>query len=309
MTLNRGQYVQLTQTESAVGQPDHVEQADRRVRRSPDHVDRSLLRRSRRADARRRCSALGYEYVAAPHARSQADGLADPRVFRIYGAVDGTQLTYDPPSLGAGDASTSAIRSRSAPTGAVHRDEPGHRSPVRDVHVHDRRRRRLGAATRTGSAAGAIPTSCASCRRRSTWRTTCSSPIRPIRSPTLTVVRAEGQRRVRRRHARLHGHDPRGRLAAGRHRRRLPDRVREARRSLERPERLQQRRPRHGLDAAVRRLGVGLGQRGHQHRLGQLRLSGGRSACCRSTTSSSSNAQLSKRSASMGSSAAARIAG
>ena len=31
-----------------------------------------------------------------------------------------------------------------------------------------------------------------------------------------------------------------------------------------------------GLERAVRRLGVGLGQRGHEDRLGQLRLSGGR---------------------------------
>jgi hypothetical protein len=43
--------------------------------------------------------ALGYQYVAAPHPDRKPSGT-DPRVYRIYGAVDNTQLVYDPPGLG-----------------------------------------------------------------------------------------------------------------------------------------------------------------------------------------------------------------
>ena len=43
--------------------------------------------------------ALGSEYVAAPHG-DRKPMPPDPRIFRIYGAVDGTQLTYDPPGVG-----------------------------------------------------------------------------------------------------------------------------------------------------------------------------------------------------------------
>jgi hypothetical protein len=42
--------------------------------------------------------ALGSSYVAAPHAARKPG--SDPRIYRIYGAVDGTQLTYDPPGVG-----------------------------------------------------------------------------------------------------------------------------------------------------------------------------------------------------------------
>ena len=42
--------------------------------------------------------ALGSEYVMAPHGDRKPG--SDPRVFRIYGSVDGTSLTYDPPNLG-----------------------------------------------------------------------------------------------------------------------------------------------------------------------------------------------------------------
>jgi hypothetical protein len=42
--------------------------------------------------------ALGWEYVAAPHPDRKP--ASDPRVFRIFGAVDGTTLTYDPPGVG-----------------------------------------------------------------------------------------------------------------------------------------------------------------------------------------------------------------
>ena len=42
--------------------------------------------------------ALGYEYVAAPHGDRKP--TSEERVYRIFGAVDGTQLTYDPPNVG-----------------------------------------------------------------------------------------------------------------------------------------------------------------------------------------------------------------
>ena len=42
--------------------------------------------------------ALGYEYVAAPHADRKPP--PDVRVYRLYGAVDGTALEYDPPGVG-----------------------------------------------------------------------------------------------------------------------------------------------------------------------------------------------------------------
>jgi IgGFc binding protein len=41
--------------------------------------------------------ALASEYVAAPHGDRKPP--PDPRVFRVYGAVDGTQLVYDPPTI------------------------------------------------------------------------------------------------------------------------------------------------------------------------------------------------------------------
>jgi len=44
-------------------------------------------------------SALGSEYVAAPHGDREPSGH-DPRVYRIYGAVNQTTLSYEPPNVG-----------------------------------------------------------------------------------------------------------------------------------------------------------------------------------------------------------------
>jgi len=44
--------------------------------------------------------ALGSEYVAAPHISRQSSG-DESQIYRIVGAADGTQLTYDPPVSGA----------------------------------------------------------------------------------------------------------------------------------------------------------------------------------------------------------------
>jgi hypothetical protein len=50
--------------------------------------------------------ALGSEYVAAPHGDRKPAGSTDPRVFRIYGAVDGTMLEYEPAGAGPATIST-----------------------------------------------------------------------------------------------------------------------------------------------------------------------------------------------------------
>jgi hypothetical protein len=42
--------------------------------------------------------ALGYEYVAAPHGDRKP--TSEERIYRVFGAVDGTELTYDPPNIG-----------------------------------------------------------------------------------------------------------------------------------------------------------------------------------------------------------------
>ncbi len=101
ITLNHGQYVQLTQSDPLSGSPitssapvgvfggHQIMDVDRCC---GDHGEQMLTP----------VSALGNEYVAAPHGdRKPADLGTDPRVFHIYGAVDGTQHTYEPASLGS----------------------------------------------------------------------------------------------------------------------------------------------------------------------------------------------------------------
>lgn len=100
MTLNRGQYAQITQSNPLSGSPITSSQPIGVFGGHPimsidrccgDHGEQMLTP----------VSALGNQYVAAPHPDREPNGFVDPRVFRIYGAVDGTQLTYDPPGLGA----------------------------------------------------------------------------------------------------------------------------------------------------------------------------------------------------------------
>ena len=95
--LAKGQYAQFTQAAPLSGTPitsdkpigvfggNQIMSIDRCC---GDHGEQML------APAR----ALGNEYVMAPHADRMPG--SDPRVFRIYGTVDGTQLAYDPPNLG-----------------------------------------------------------------------------------------------------------------------------------------------------------------------------------------------------------------
>ena len=99
MMLNKGDYAQITQQNILSGSPVN---SDKPVgvfgghqimsidRCCGDHGEQMLTP----------VSALGSEYVAAPHADRRRDHLADPRVFRIFGAADGTQLTYEPANVG-----------------------------------------------------------------------------------------------------------------------------------------------------------------------------------------------------------------
>jgi hypothetical protein len=100
MTLNHGEYVQLTQSDPLSGSPitssgpvgvfggHQIMDVDRCC---GDHGEQMLTP----------VSALGSEYVAAPHGDRKPDNSPDPRIFHIYGAVDGTQLTYEPANVGA----------------------------------------------------------------------------------------------------------------------------------------------------------------------------------------------------------------
>jgi hypothetical protein len=100
ITLNHGEYVQLTQSNPLSGSPitssapvgvfggHQIMDIDRCC---GDHGEQMLTP----------VTALGNEYVAAPHGVRKPDDNVDTRIFHIYGAVDGTQLTYEPAGLGS----------------------------------------------------------------------------------------------------------------------------------------------------------------------------------------------------------------
>jgi|JI10StandDraft_1071094.scaffolds.fasta_scaffold00728_5 hypothetical protein len=96
-TLNKGQYAQITQLAPLSGSPIS---ADKPIGVFGGHqimsIDRCCGDHGEQMLAPVR--ALGSSYVAAPHAARKPG--SDPRIYRIYGAVDGTQLTYDPPGVG-----------------------------------------------------------------------------------------------------------------------------------------------------------------------------------------------------------------
>jgi hypothetical protein len=96
-TVDRGEYVQITQQDPLSGSPIEAtapigvfggHQIMSIDRCCGDHGEQML------APVR----ALGSSYVAAPHADRKPSPEA--RIYRIFGAVNGTQLTYDPPNLG-----------------------------------------------------------------------------------------------------------------------------------------------------------------------------------------------------------------
>ena len=97
LVVNRGEHVQLTQQAPLSGSPI---ESDKPIGVFGGHqimsIDRCCGDHGEQMLAPVR--ALGYQYVAAPHADRKPGG--EPRIFRIFGAVDGTQLTYDPPGIG-----------------------------------------------------------------------------------------------------------------------------------------------------------------------------------------------------------------
>ena len=97
--LDKGQYAQFTQASSLSGTPI---QADQPVGVFGGHQIMSIDRccGDHGEQMMTPVRALGSVYVAAPHADRKPAGSPDPRVFRIYGAVDNTMLTYDPPGVG-----------------------------------------------------------------------------------------------------------------------------------------------------------------------------------------------------------------
>ena len=95
--LDRGQYAQITQMAALSGSPI---EADQPVGVFGGHqimsIDRCCGDHGEQMLAPVR--AMGWEYVAAPHADRKPGG--EPRIYRIVGAVDGTQLSYEPPGVG-----------------------------------------------------------------------------------------------------------------------------------------------------------------------------------------------------------------
>ena len=94
ITLNKGQYVQISQSNPLSGSPitsslpvgvfgGHEIMGIQRC--CGDHGEQMLTP----------VSALSSEYVAAPHGDRKPAGSPDPRVFHIWAPVDGTQLTLD----------------------------------------------------------------------------------------------------------------------------------------------------------------------------------------------------------------------
>ncbi|HEY4242213.1 MAG TPA: IgGFc-binding protein [Kofleriaceae bacterium] len=98
-TLMAGQYLQITQLEGISGSPIT---ADKPVGVFGGHqimsIDRCCGDHGEQMHTPVR--ALGNLYVAAAHGDRKPAGQSDPRIFHIYGAVDGTQLHYDPASIG-----------------------------------------------------------------------------------------------------------------------------------------------------------------------------------------------------------------
>src|SRR5688572_16067530 len=96
-TLMRGQYAQITQMDPLSGSPI---ESDKPVGVFGGHqimsIDRCCGDHGEQMLAP--VQALGSVYVAAPHPDRKPGG--EMRMYRIYGAADGTTLTYDPPNVG-----------------------------------------------------------------------------------------------------------------------------------------------------------------------------------------------------------------
>ncbi|MDB4953654.1 MAG: hypothetical protein JWO36_1223 [Myxococcales bacterium] len=95
--LNKGQYSQITQAAPMSGSPI---QSDKPIGVFGGHqimsIDRCCGDHGEQMLAP--VHAVGSEYVAAPHGTRKPG--TDPRIFRMFGTVDGTSLEYEPPGLG-----------------------------------------------------------------------------------------------------------------------------------------------------------------------------------------------------------------
>jgi hypothetical protein len=99
VTLNKGEYAQITQLAGLSGSPIS---SDKPIGVFGGHTIMSIDRccGDHGEQMLAPVQALGSVYVAAPHPDRKAPG--EQRIYRIYGAVDGTSLTYDPPGMGPG---------------------------------------------------------------------------------------------------------------------------------------------------------------------------------------------------------------
>jgi hypothetical protein len=95
--LNKGEYAQITQIAPLSGSPIT---SNKPVGLFGGHeimsIDRCCGDHGEQMIAPVR--ALGWEYVAAPHGDRKPQ--SEQRIYRIFGAVDGTALVYDPPNVG-----------------------------------------------------------------------------------------------------------------------------------------------------------------------------------------------------------------
>jgi len=118
--LQKGQYAQITQINPLSGSPI---EADKPVGVFGGHqimsIDRCCGDHGEQMLAPVR--ALGWEYVAAPHADRKPGG--EPRVYRIFGAVDGTQLTYEPAGVGPATVNLGQMLEIRSPTPFVVRSQ------------------------------------------------------------------------------------------------------------------------------------------------------------------------------------------
>lgn len=105
--LSKGQYAQITQISGFSGSPVT---ADKKIGMFGGHqimsIDRCCGDHGEQMLSPVR--ALGSEYVAAPHA-DREPYAGEPRVYRIFGAVNETHLTYDPPNAGPPTVNANAM--------------------------------------------------------------------------------------------------------------------------------------------------------------------------------------------------------
>ncbi len=114
ITLAKGQYAQITQLSGFSGSPVS---SDKPIGMFGGHqimsIDRCCGDHGEQMLAPVR--ALGSEYVAAPHADREPHP-GEPRIYRIFGAVNETHLTYEPAGVGPATVNANAMLEIRTPT-------------------------------------------------------------------------------------------------------------------------------------------------------------------------------------------------